>query len=176
VNCEFINHFEEVISMLKPLFRKSILMGASLLLATAAQAAGNTFNVTATVLQTCSVSVNDLNFGSINVVQNQDWDSTTTISLTCGSGLNYNVGLDAGLNGGTVTTREMMNNGVPLDYALYQDTNRTTNWGNSAGVDTVSSQGTGSQQTLTVYGRVPNGQTTVGAGTYSDTVTVYVYY
>jgi spore coat protein U-like protein len=162
--------------MLKPLFHKSILMGASLLLATAAQASGNTFNVTATVLQTCSVSTNDLNFGSINVVQNQDWDSTTTISLTCGSGTAYHVGLDAGLNGGSVTNRQMMSSSVPLNYALYQDTNRTTNWGNTAGVDTVDSAGTGGQQTLTVYGRVPNGQTNVGAGSYSDTITVSVYY
>jgi spore coat protein U-like protein len=86
------------------------------------------------------------------------------------------VGLDTGLNGGSVTNRQMMGNGVPLNYALYQDTNRSTNWGNTSGVDTIASTGTGGTQSMTVYGRVPNGQTTVPGGVYSDIITVSVYY
>ncbi len=48
-------------------------------------------------------------------------------------------------------------------------------WGNTIGTDTVAGTGTGSNQSLTVYGRVPVQSTPVGA-TYTDTVIVTVTY
>lgn len=59
-----------------------------------------------------------------------------------------------------------------LSYALYQDTGRTTVWGNTGGTG-VANTGTGTQNALTVYGAVAAGQA-VPAGSYSDTVVATV--
>jgi spore coat protein U-like protein len=162
------------------MFLRSVLIGSSLLAAMSAEATGSaTFNVTATVVQTCQVSASDLAFGGINVVQNTETDAQTSITLTCGSGVTYNVGLDAGQgSGATTTTRVMTNTGGPgtLNYTLWQDQNHLTNWGNNSPVDTYPSTGTGSQQTLNVYGVVPAGQQSTPYGSYADVITVDVYY
>ena len=42
-----------------------------------------------------------------------------------------------------------------INYAIYSNSGRTTNWGNTVGTDTVAGTGNGSAQTLQVYGRVP---------------------
>jgi spore coat protein U-like protein len=64
-------------------------------------------------------------------------------------------------------------------YGLFQDSGRTTNWGDNpppaTTVDTVGGTGAGSAQSLPVYGRIPP-QTTPTQGAYSDTVVVTVYY
>jgi spore coat protein U-like protein len=162
------------------MFLRSVLIGSSLLAAMSAEATGSaTFNVTATVVQTCSVTAADLAFGGINVVQNLETDAQTTLTLTCGNGVTYSVGLDGGQgSGGTTTTRVMTNTGGSgtLNYTLWQDSGHTTNWGNSPGTDTNPNTGTGSSQTMTVYGVVPAGQQSTPYGTYGDTITVNVYY
>jgi spore coat protein U-like protein len=62
-----------------------------------------------------------------------------------------------------------------INYSLYSDSGRTTNWGNTVGTDTVAATGNGSAQAYTVYGRIPP-QTTPAPGTYTDTITVTVTY
>jgi spore coat protein U-like protein len=62
--------------------------------------------------------------------------------------------------------------GIYLRYDLYQDASYNTAWGNTAGSGKAIT-GTGSQNTITVYGRVLAGQL-VPPGTYSDTITVTV--
>jgi spore coat protein U-like protein len=131
-----------------------------------------TFNVTADVLPVCSVSASDLNFGAYSRVQ---LDGTTTVSATCTFAAPYSVGLDQGVAAGsTVTTRKMKGPaGALLNYSLFQNSGRTTNWGNTVGTDTVGSIGTGVAQTFTVFGRIPAAQA-VGPGAYQDTITVTV--
>jgi spore coat protein U-like protein len=136
--------------------------------------ASTTFNVTATVPTTCSVAANNLNFGTVGVLA-ANTDATTTISPVCTSGTPYNVGLNQGLNGSSVTTRQMKAGSALVDYSLYSNSGRTTNWGNTVGTDTVSGTGTGLAQSLTVYGRIPP-QTTPAPGTYNDTIVVTLTY
>ena len=62
-----------------------------------------------------------------------------------------------------------------IAYQLYQNSGRTTVWGNTVGTNTVASTGTGNSQPLTVYGNVP-AQATPPAATYNDTITVTVTY
>jgi spore coat protein U-like protein len=69
----------------------------------------------------------------------------------------------------------MTSGGVTVNYSLYSDSGRATNWGNTVGTDTVSSTGTGALQSFTVYGQVP-AQTTPAPATYTDTITVTVTY
>lgn len=140
----------------------------------AAATATTTFNVTATVQATCTVSASPLGFGTYQAV---DIPATTTISVTCTNTTPYGVGLDAGtFSGATVTTRKMSGpdaNGLP--YFLYQDSGHSTNWGNTKGTDTVAGTGNGSAQTLTVYGDLPANEF-VKPGSYTDTITATVYY
>ena len=56
-----------------------------------------------------------------------------------------------------------------LMYSLFKDAARALNWGNTVGADTMSGTGTGSLQTIPVYGRLPASQPAVPGG-YVDTI------
>ena len=115
-------------------------------------------------------------FGSYN---NTLLTSTATVTATCSNTTPYNVGLSAGTaSGATVTTRAMFVSGTPsvvLNYGLYSNSGRTTNWGMTVGTDTVTGTGNGSAQAITVYGQIPAGQL-VAPGSYTDTITATVTY
>ncbi len=130
-----------------------------------------TFDVTANVPTSCSVSAGGaLAFGTY---ANAQIDATTTVDVTCTSGGTYTVGLSNG--GNYVTNRRMKDAGTDyLNYELYKENLRTNRWGDSGG-ELVSGAGSGSAQTLTVYGRLPAGQGLI-AGAYTDTITVTVTY
>lgn len=133
------------------------------------------FTVSATVLDSCSVSANDLDFGNYDPVAGAPLDAATTVVVTCTNGTGYDVALDAGLGAGaTIATRRMTAGAETLDYSLYTDAGRTDLWG-EAGGDLVSGVGNGAAQTLNVYGRVPINQP-APAGDYEDTITVTVTY
>lgn len=130
--------------------------------------------VSADVAATCTLSTSPLAFGSYAATA--DLDATTDLSLTCSNGTTYNIALDAGAGGtATTTTRQMTAGTDILNYKLFSDSGRTQTWGVSSGVDTVGGTGTGSAQTITVYGRVPQGQYQPVAS-YTDTVNVTVTY
>ena len=135
-----------------------------------AATATTTFSVTAQVTTTCSIIANNLNFGSYAGVQ---LDATATLTALCSNQTPYNVGLNQGTStGATVTSRKMVGPATDLlAYQLFSDTGRTINWGNTIGTDTVPGTGTGSAQTLTVYGRIPGAQF-IQSGAYDDTITV----
>jgi spore coat protein U-like protein len=130
-----------------------------------------TFPVTARVAAECQIdSADDLNFG---LYIGRRVDAKSDIAVTCTRSTTYDVGLDAGTSqGATVTTRKMTGpGGDTLAYALYSDSARRMNWGNTVGVDTVSGAGNGRRQRLTVYGRVDSGQESA-PGDYTDTIAV----
>lgn len=139
--------------------------------------ATTTMGVSAIVLNACLVSATDMAFGSYNPTSSTPTDATSSIIVTCTPGTLYNVGLNAGTTAGaTVSTRKMLNGAAPLNYSLYSNSGRSTNWGNSSGSDTVSQTASSIvPATFTVYGRVP-AQQSVAAGAYTDTVTVTVSY
>src|ERR1700730_161470 len=143
--------------------------------AEAATATGS-FNVKVTIAATCVVtSATDMNFGTQGVLAT-DIDQTSTITVTCTSTTPYNIGLDKGLNGSSVTTRQMKAAGPALiNYSLFSDAGRTVNWGNTVGTDTVAATGTGSAQAFTVFGRIPPQPSPVPA-LYTDTITVTITY
>ncbi|MCF6321383.1 MAG: spore coat U domain-containing protein [Rhizobiaceae bacterium] len=119
------------------------------------------------------VSAGNLDFGTAGVLA-ANVDATAALSVQCTNGSAFDIGLDAGVGvGATTATRRMSNGGATVDYQMFTDAGRTTNWGDAVGVDTVASTGTGAAQSFTIYGRVPV-QTTPAAATYTDTVTVTV--
>jgi spore coat protein U-like protein len=150
------------------------LQSAELSLATTTT---STFTVSITLVATCTInSASTLNFGGSVGILGANIDQTSTISVTCSNTTPYNIGLDAGTaTGATVTTRKMTSGANTVSYALYSDSGRTTNWGNTVSTDTVAGTGNGTAQSYTVYGRVPP-QTTPAPGAYTDTITVTVTY
>jgi spore coat protein U-like protein len=135
------------------------------------------FNVTATVLDNCAVSAGDLAFGSYNAGSATPATATSTIQVTCTSGLAYSVALDGGTGSSAVTARTMVDGAThALGYGLYTSAAYSTIWGDgTGGTVTVDGNGSGTAQSLTVYGRIPASQF-VTAGSYSDLVTVTVSY
>ncbi|NKF21765.1 Csu type fimbrial protein [Solimonas marina] len=131
--------------------------------------------VTATVVTSCIVVPVPLVFTSVDPTA--DADASTTIAVTCTGGTAYNVAIDQGSHGSSVTAREMTSATTTdsLAYSLYRDTSRTLNWGTTSGTDTLAGTGTGLAQTIPVYGRVTSGQS-AAAGVYTDSVNVIVNY
>jgi spore coat protein U-like protein len=125
----------------------------------------------ATVVAGCGISATSLAFPNYSGSAVQ---STSTVTVTCTDTTPYTVGLNAGTWGASVTTRKMKNGAAFLNYALYSDSSRTVNWGNTAG-SWVSGTGNGSPQGLTVYGQVAAGQH-VAPASYTDTITATVTY
>ena len=139
--------------------------------------ATTTMGVSATVLNACLVTATNMAFGNYDPTSSSATDATSNINVTCTPGTLYNVGLNAGSTAGaTVTTRKMLNGVTPLNYSLYSNSGRSTNWGNTPGSDTISQTASTIVPTsFTVYGRIP-AQQSAAAGSYSDTVTVTVSY
>jgi spore coat protein U domain-containing protein, fimbrial subunit CupE1/2/3/6 len=93
------------------------------------------FNVSARHTGSCTVSATTLDFGTQRVLDN-DVDATNTVTVTCTNGACYSVGLNEGTtSGGTTTTRKMegQTSSATIDYQMFQDAARTTNWGNASG-------------------------------------------
>jgi spore coat protein U-like protein len=169
-------------------YRKLDLRGAALagLLLAALPAASQasttttTFQVQITLVASCAISANNLNFGSGIGLLTSAVNGSTTLSVTCSNSTPYTVGLDAGnVTGSTVSTRLMAgttagNTSTTMQFQLYSDSGRTTTWGNSSG-SWVSGTGNGGAQSLTVYGQVPT-QTTPKPDTYQTTITATVTY
>jgi spore coat protein U domain-containing protein, fimbrial subunit CupE1/2/3/6 len=132
------------------------------------------FTVSADVVATCIIGATALDFTNYDSAAGNK-DVQSTVSVTCSNGSTYNIGLDKGASAGaTVTARAMTGPGSALlSYALYRDSGRTLNWGQTVGTDTKSGTGSGANQNVTVYGRVPGSQY-VGVGHYSDTITATV--
>jgi len=136
----------------------------------------STFQVQITIASACTiVSTATLNFGSQGVLT-AAVNNTSTLNVQCTNTTPYNVGLDAGQGtGATVAARKMTGGAATVTYTIYQDSGRTTVWGNTIGTNTVTGTGNGASQALTLYGQVP-AQTTPAPASYSDTVTVTVTY
>lgn len=146
-----------------------------------ATTATNTFTVSTNVTASCAVSGTNLVFSDVDPLANASsaTDGTSTVSVTCSNTTPYDIGLSAGTSAGaTVAARKMTHTDTTstLAYALFSDSGRATNWGETVATDTVAGTGTGSNQDLTVYGRIASGQQTAKVGAYSDTVTVTVTY
>src|SRR5947209_8706739 len=135
-----------------------------------------TFTVQMTITTSCTiVSASTLDFGTQGVLT-ANVDQTSTVQVQCTNTTPYNIGLNAGTGtGATVSNRKMTSGANTVNYSLYSNAGRTTNWGNTVCTDTVSSTGNGAAQSFTVYGRVP-AQTTPAPGAYTDTITVTVTY
>ena len=153
---------------------------AAVLFATAAQAGSSNANlgVSATVNGSCTISTSPLAFGTVDTLSASPVLGTGGLSVACtnGSAWTASAGVGAG-SGATFAARRMTSGANTLNYQIYTDSGRTTLWGDGTlSTSTIGGTGTGSTQAVTVYGRIPAGQTATPAGTYADTVAVTVTY
>lgn len=96
-----------------------------------------------------------------------------SFGLQCSLNTNYSIAIDTGANA-SGSQRRMQSGGAFVAYDLYQDGARQVPWGDGGASGTVlTGVGTGSDEEVIVYGRVP-AQTTPAPGTYLDTVQVTV--
>jgi len=141
-----------------------------------AATAQSTLTVNATVPAICIITPATLNFGTydpvgVNAAPSANLDATATVTVACTKGSNYWLGLNTGANASGATRRMKANAADYLTYELYQDSGRTTVWGNTTGTAPAAvTAGTTGVITLTVYGRVAGGQTTTPSGAFTDTV------
>lgn len=170
------------IAFVRNKFAAAVLAGAAsaVMMPTAHTATvTDNMNVQLIVSASCAIgTVTDLDFGTAATPLAANIDATSSIEVTCSNGTTYDIGLDAGTTvGGTIATRKMFNATTTedVDYTMYSDAGRTTNWGNTVGTDTVGATGNGAAQSYTVYGRVPP-QTTPTPATYTDVVQITVTY
>lgn len=94
-----------------------------------------------------------------------------SIGFKCSPDLPYSIALDFGRNAGTSSQRLLLNNitGATVPYEIYQDPQYTQPWNVT---NPVSGVGTGNQQWLMLYGRIPGNLATPAAGIYSDQIGV----
>lgn len=165
--------------MNKQILKSTLIAAAGLLFANSALAAEatTTFQVTATVADSCLVSATNLNFGTYNPAT--ALDGTSIITVTCTAETSYAIGLDAGQH--FVTTRAMIGDDTDstlLKYELYTEPGHGSVWGaiGGTGGTTVANSGlAGGALPYTVYGRIPASQY-VPAANYADTINVTVEY
>jgi spore coat protein U-like protein len=128
----------------------------------------DTFDVTATVVTSCSVVATNLAFGNYDSVLGTS--NLSTVTSNCSLLTAYSLSLDFG--GAVDVNSRVMDgpNANSLSYQLYQDVTELVPWG--TGGDALTGLfGTGLDVPLTVYGNIPATQN-VEAGSYTDTITV----
>ena len=143
-----------------------------------AASATTTIPVSATVIQSCTITSGPLSFGNYNGISGAAIDVAGSMSPACTTGTTYSISLDAGVGAGAnAGTRKLTGPvGASLAYGIYADAARTTAWGDgSFGTVLQTGVGNGTVATLQMYGRIPASQN-APAGAYADTITVTVTY
>lgn len=134
--------------------------------------------------QICSASATSLNFGIYNPQSSSNVDNTATISVSCQATLSllmiYSVKLSSG-SSGSFAQRKMLSGANTLNYQVYDDSARSTIWGDGTSSTNFITDGYLLQvlgpvvKTYTAYGRTPGSQN-AKAGAYTDTLTILVTY
>ena len=161
----------------------ALVIGIAILSSPRVEAATATANldVTATVTGACTIFTAPVSFGNYNgglYPLGTPSDVTGSVTINCTNSAAATVTLSTGANAAAGSTpsvpiRRMAGPGVPkLSYDLYQDAARTTTFGGTAATGVVRT-GTGADDVVSVYGRLPGGQS-VPLGSYADTVVATV--
>lgn len=133
-----------------------------------------TLSVTGPVSATCSISAAAMSFPSYSATATVT--ATSNLSINCSNGASYQVSLGSGQNVSGSTRRMVGPSTNYLTYQLHRDSARTLLWGDGTALGTKhSGTGTGSAQTVPVYGRIQSGQYRA-VGSYSDSVVVTIEY
>lgn len=133
----------------------------------------------AAAAQSCSFTVSDVNFGTVDLTANTPYDTTANYTASCSGGtpgqtlhLCPNLGTGSGGANGANAPRYLLSSGNQLSYNLYTDSGRSSVWGSYQGGGsppelsiTLNGSGAGSVNG-TMYARVFAGQQSRPIGTY----------
>lgn len=134
--------------------------------------ADDSFKVSITIENSCTIAANDLDFGTRDTLE-ANIDAQTTVDVTCTGVSPLVVSFDNGTGaGGTAAARKLSNGSNSINYVLAKDSARSELLGTGAG--TIDAVSTGGTQVFPVYGRVLAGQNPKVIGRYLDTVTATV--
>ena len=137
----------------------------------------------------CTIASSGLAFGAYQPltfagkVTSVDRTSDATISMACTgivTGGSFSIALGPSTVGNSMNPRLLSNplGGPTLAFNVYREASYSTVWGD--GISGAVIGGTipvgNSNQSLTVYGKVPAGQSTARVGTYSGSLTMTVTY
>lgn len=156
------------------LFKSVVAVSALVVGLSAAQAATTTkttIAVSASVAAQCAIGAfTNLEFGSYNPASSTDTTAEATVKVTCNAGASATASLSTG--SGTYGQRTLKSGTNALNYNLFTSNTYSTTWTDTTTVPVTG----GSEQTLTIYGKIPKGQNSVPVGSYTDTVTVTITY
>lgn len=134
------------------------------------------FSATATVDPECHVNAaTDMDFGNVPGVIASPVNASSAITMTCRRNTPWQMSLNDGQNADGPVRRMANPNGSRVSYELYRDPAMTQRFGQTEHVDRLVGTGTGTSQTVNLYGRI-NSPQSVPAGTYTDRVIVTVTY
>lgn len=162
--------------------KNSALVVGMLLVSASTGIAGTStsnMNVSATVTTSCSISAGSLAFGSYDAVTGAAVQGTAALSVACTKGATAQITLGQGSQAGTGSSdiaplRRMKDSGTNyLSYSLFQDSARTTVWGNTSVTGASYLSAGSAATTITVYGTIGATQD-VPAGSYTDSVVATV--
>ena len=136
--------------------------------------------VSVSVNSNCTISSTAVTFSNYDPISTHATDPADStggaVTVTCTKGTSANIGLDLGANF-SGSQRRMKDGGATpnyINYQLFSDSGRTTEWGNASGSWLSPAPAPDKNaRSFTVFGRIPGGQD-VPAGTYTDTVVATV--
>ena len=160
-------------------FIRTALAAALLAAAPLASAATATdsFTVSLTLNNSCTVAINDLTFPDSSSLASAI-DASTTGAVTCTGIGAYTVAFNDGAGiGATSAARKMTFGTNTIDYILSKDSYGGPLLGDDAGTVTFAGTSVGNNAadaSFTIYGRVTAGQNPKPIGAYTDTVVATV--
>lgn len=151
-----------------------------------AQAGTATANLNVSILITASCTINSATLifpstAGTSLIATAV-NGSSSVSVTCTNGSPYSIAMDNGSNASS-GQRRMISGSNFLNYDLYVDAAHTAPWltatSNSACTTTGQcylGTGSGSAQSISIYGVVPTTAAAPPSGTYTDTVTMTITY
>jgi spore coat protein U-like protein len=128
---------------------------------------------------TCQISSQVLSFGTIEPLSSADITSIGGVNVNCSGGpVSYTIHLSEGH--GSMAQRMMRSGSKSLNYNLYTSNSYSNVLGDGTGgslaINGFSTSST-SDSSYLVYGKVSNiGLSTIAPGTYTDSVSVTIFY
>ena len=124
----------------------------------------DTLTVTATVVDSAQIiSVGDIAFGNYDPTTTVATDAGGSVTVRATSGMTYTIYIGA--------DRTMTDGTDNLNYELFVDAPRTTAWGSTLATGEGYTAASNANVTYPIFGQIAALQD-VGAGSYSDTVTI----
>jgi spore coat protein U-like protein len=153
------------------------------------QASSILLSASACMAGTCSVAASSMAFGEYQPLNfagklaSGDRAADAAISVTCTAiavGGSYTIALGPSAQGNSIVPRYLGHSagGPGMAFNVYLDGAYSTVWGDgfTGAVITGSIPAGDSTQTYTVFGKVPGGQSTLKAGSYSGLLTLTIVY